>query len=338
MNLEYLKQADQILSPLTARAGGVSVVPLFRCFNLPMILQPGASVTFTKEIESGGAPWELRAISQVVSGDGVPTGGGGVRVQIQLPNGRFLFGRNGVLVTEFCSIGSYRWLQTPALRCEPGSKIQVTLSDPFTALSTPIAVTLLFEGACLYFLGGNPSMKTILHPTQDVAMLASSLPRYQGVLNENILAPPWMSNEGIQTPAGFVDEYYTFASADPLVNPGASTWTVTGSAVTAAPNPPLFEIPIAPGYEFFVRRLLFDIQKTSTATGTVMGKIRTGEGFSLNDANIDLQQYLCGSEYPGVWKVKGGDSVFVDAHLTDPGGTGTITMRVYLEGYRRRLG
>jgi hypothetical protein len=304
--------------------GGVSAVPIGKGFMLPMVLSPGGAVTFTKEI-TGGVPWVLRSISS----DQASAGLVGIRCQIQLPNGRFLFGGNGVDIGQFAWIGSWRWLQDPELRCEPGSKLQVTLTDTTSGgLAAAVAVNLLFEGAYLYFMQGGELMTP--------GPLASSLPRYLGTLNENILAPAWWSNQGVDTPEGFVDEYYMYSTADPVDAPNQTTWTVTAGAVTTPPNPLPFEIQIAPGYEFFVRRMLFDVQVTSSAAAIVVGKLRISGGFALNDNFIDLQRYLCGAEFPADWKVKGGDSVFIDLNLADVTGTGTVTFQVHLEGYRRR--
>jgi hypothetical protein len=199
-------------------------------------------------------------------------------------------------------------------------------------MEVAVPVNLLFEGACLFFMqGGQPAT-----PSQ----LASSLPRYQGNLNENILAPAWMGNEGLITPRGFVDEYFVYSTPDPIDEPTQTTWTLTAGVVTTAPNPLPFEIQIDPGYDFFVRRMLFDVQLITggqaVPAAIVLGKLRTGAGYVLNDNYIDLARYLCGAEYAGNWKVKGGDSVFIDANLADMSGTGTVTFQVHLEGYRRR--
>ena len=325
MKIEHLQQAAGIVSKLGGRrpASAVTEVALFKGFTMPMVLQPGTAVTFTKEIESGGAPWALRAISCFTL-----AARGYIRVQIQLPNGRFLFGRNGIDVAMFCGIGSSRWAHDPELICEPGSKIQVKLSDDLHLLTETASVMMTFEGACLYYVRAGK-------PVKDGADVAAS-PRYFLDENQNILAPAWWSNEGLETPAGFVDEYYVHASAALETNPAAGTWTVAAAAVTGFPNPPLFEIQIAPGYDFYVRRMLFDIRVTGSATAKVFGKIRTGEGFTLNENYIDLGFCLCGAEYPGLWRVKGGDSVYTDARLMDSMGTGTVTMRVFLEGFRRR--
>lgn len=326
MKLEYLRQAEAILNKCgrPQLPGGVSAVPLPKGFMLPMVLSPGGAITYTKEI-TGRGPWVLRAISS----DKASASLVGLRVQIQLPNGRFLFGGNGVDIGQFAWIGSWKWLQDPELRCEPGSKIQVTLTDTTSGgLAAATPVNLLFEGAYLFFMKGGQAAAS--------PDLASFLPRYQGVVNENILAPCWMSNEGLLTPPGFVDEYFVYSTPDPIDVPTQTTWTITGGAVTIPPNPLPFEIQIDPGYEFFVRRMLFDLQLTSTAAAIVLGKLRTGAGYVVNDNFIDLARYLCGAEYAGNWRVKGGDSVFIDANLADVSGSGTATFQVHLEGYRRR--
>ncbi len=328
MKLEYLQQADIVLSKCgrPQLPGGVVAVPITRGFVMPMTLEPGGAVTFVKEI-TAPVPWVLRAISSGTASASLV----GIRCQIQLPNGRFLFGGNGVDIGQFAWVGSWRWLQDPELRCEPGSKLQVTLTDTTPGgLSSAVAVNLLFDGALLHFMRGGERLP-------DNQTLASGLPRYQGVVNENIMAPVWMQNEGLITPPGYVDEYHVYASPDPVDQPQISTWTVTAGAVSIAPNPSPFEIQIDPGFTFFPYRLLFDLQTTDTASAIVRGKLRTGAGYVLNDNFIDLARYLCGSEYAGNWTIKGGDSVFIDAALSDVTGTGTVTFQVHLEGYRRRV-
>ena len=327
MKLEYLEQAQATLSKCGAPVlpGGVLAVPIYRGFIMPMVLEPGGAVTFQKEI-TGKVPWELRAISS----DKASASLLGIRCQIQLPNGRFLFGNNGIDIGQFCWVGSWRWLQDPGLRCEPGSKLQVTLTDTTSgglADSTP--VNLFFEGANLHFVSGGE-----LPPP---GSLASSLPRYQGILNENILAPAWMSAEGLTTPDGYEDTYFIYSTPTPEDQPAATTWTVTAGAVTTPPNPLPFEIQIEQAYDFmFVRRVLVDVQVTGDASAIVLGKLRTGAGYVVNDNYIDLARYICGSEYAGQWRVKGGDSVFIDAALADVTGTGTVTFQVHLEGFKRR--
>jgi hypothetical protein len=310
---------------------GVSAVPIYKGFMLPMVLQPGQAVTFQKEI-TGTSPWVLRAISS----DKASASLVGIRCQIQLPNGRFLFGGNGIDIGQFAWVGSWRWLQDPELRCEPGGKLQVTLTDTTPGgLAEATPVNILFEGAYLFYMKGGQ-----LSPAGPVA---SSLPRYQGIVNENILAPAWWSDEGLQTPEGFQDDYFVYASVDPIDAPTVSTWVVTAGVVTTAPNPLPFEIQIDPGYEMHIRRVLFDLQVSSSTfpavlNGTVvLGKLRTGAGYVLNDNYIDLTRYLTGAEFATNWKVQGGDSVFADLALADipVGASGTVTFQIFLEGFRR---
>lgn len=326
MKLESLREADIILSKCgrPQLPDGVSAVPIAKSFLLPMVADPGATYTFTKEI-TGTAPWVLRAISS----DQVQATLSGVRIQIQLPNGRFLFGGNGVDAGQFAWIGSYRWLQDPDLRCEPGSKIQVTLSDPTGALAESTPVNLLFEGAYMFFLKGG---QLIANGKQ----LASDLPRYFGVVNENILAPVWMAGDPIQTPPGFEDEYFIYSSFDPVDQPKNTTWVLAAGAITQTPSPLPLEIPIDSGYVHYIRRVLVDLQLSDSAAAIVLMRLRTGAGYIFNDNFIDYARYVCGAEYAGFWRVKGTDSVFCDLQLADFSGSGNVTYQVFLEGFRRR--
>jgi hypothetical protein len=170
------------------------------------------------------------------------------------------------------------------------------------------------------------------------------LPRYQGVLNENILAPAYWSNEGVETPYGTDDDYFIYSTPDPVDQPAIATWTVTAGVISTAPAPAPFEVQIDPGFDMYVDRILIDLQLATTSfpaslVGTViLGKIRTGAGFVLNDSFIDLERYLCGADYPARFRVRGGDSLFIDANLADipAGASGTVTLQVFFEGHRRR--
>lgn len=311
--------------------GGITAVPLATKYVLPMILNAGESITFTKEI-TGTVPFMLCAISS----DQASTSLTGIRCQIQLPNGRYLFGGNGVDIGQFTWVGSWRWDQDPSLRCEPGSRIQVTLTDTTAGGTLPTtAVNLVFEGVNLHFMRGGVPVSP--------GPLVSTLPRYQGVLNENIMAPAWLSDEAIEAPGN--PEYFNYSTPDPNDVPLIATWSVTSGAITVAPSPAPFEIQIDPGYVFDIRKMLFDVQVVSTSFPAtldgvvVVGKIRTGSGFVLNDSFIDLQRYLCGAASPARFSVKGGDSVFIDAELADipAGASGTVTLQVFLRGFRRHI-
>ena len=311
-DLSLLQQAAGIMQ----KCGAFSyvqqgaVLPLLKSFIMPMVLQPNTSITFTKEI-TGDTIWNLRSISSDQGSNSVT----GVRLQIQLPSGRFLFGGNGIDVGQFAWIGSWRYLMSPDLDCEPGSKIQCTLSDT-VGLDAAVAVNLLFEGAYkYYFQGGNPVDWTVA--------LASAVPRYQGIVNENILAPSYIAGYGLETPPGFADDVFTYASP-------VATLTV-GSSTTAT-----LKIPIDNGLKFHCRRLLFDVVSTDTATGSWFGRIRTGDGYALNETFIDLPRYLNGAEFGHDWIIQSGDAVFFDLALVDTGGAGTMAIQCFLEGVRRK--
>lgn len=288
-----------------------AVLPLLRSFLMPMILQPNQTAVFIKEI-TGDTIWNLRSISSDQGSNSIT----GVRIQIQLPNGRFLFGGNGIDVGQFAWIGSWRYLMSPDLDCEPGSKIQVTLSDTI-GLDSAVAVNLLFEGAYkFYFQGGNPIDWT--------AALASSVPRYQGIVNENILAPSYTAGFGLETPAGFQDDIFTYSSLPLTLTLGAPT---TGT----------LKIPIDSGLKFHCRRMLFDVIAGSGVTAASwLGRIRTGDGYALNEDFIDLPRYLNGAEFAHDWVIQSGDLVYIDLALVDTAGAGTVSIQAHLEGVRRK--
>ena len=314
MDVELLQQADVILSKCGRPSlRGASAVPLTRYIPMPMVLQPNQTTTFIREIP-GDTAFRLMAISSSVGsvGDSLT----GVRIQIQLPSGRFLFGgKNGIDVGQFAWIGSWRYLMDPDEDCEPGSKFRVTLVDAI-GLGAAYAVNLVFEGADIYYLKGGPTNS----PQQ-----ASSIPRYQGTVNENILAPCYTAGLGPPTPPGYDDELFTYASPTATVTVGSSTITAS------------LRITIDAGLDFLCRRMLFDVIAPDTVTAaTWLGRLRLGTGYGLSDSYIDLAQYLGGAEFPVDWKITGGDQVNIDVTLADAAGAGDVSLTVYLEGVRRR--
>ena len=152
MNLHLLQQGAKILSGcgfIHEDQGGL-YVPIEKKFLLPMVLQPGQSDVFTKEI-TGASVWALRAISSDQGLNSIT----GVRMNIQLPNGRYLIGGSGIDVGQFAWVGSYRYLMDGELDCEPASKISVSLSDTNTGgLAAALPVNLLFEGCYKFYLRG----------------------------------------------------------------------------------------------------------------------------------------------------------------------------------------
>lgn len=313
MDLHLLQQADRIQSKCGFRPiiRGGSVLTLYKGFLLPMVLQPNQTAVFTKEI-TGETVWTLRAVSSDQGMVSVT----GVRLQIQLPNGRFLIGGNGQDVGQFASFGSDRYLMDPELDCEPGSKIQVTLSDTNTGgLANPLAVNLLFEGSYkFYFEGGEPVR----------AAVASQQRRYQGIVNENILAPCYTAGQGPQTPKGYTDDYFIYSSTQitvPLTGPLTAT----------------MKIPIDNGIDFVCRRLLLDVEADGTVSaGSFLSRFRTGDGYALSDDYLDYARLINAAEYAHDWTIRGGDEVLIDVALVDSVGTGNMYLQVHLEGDKRR--
>jgi len=279
-----------------------------------MVLQPNQSLVFNKEI-TGDTVWNLRSISSDQGSNSLL----GVRLQIQLPSGRFLFGGNGIDVGQFAWVGSWRYLMDPDEDCEPGSKIQVTLSDTTTGgLGSAVAVNLLFEGCYKYYFDAYDN------PLSWQVGLASQLPRYQGIVNENIMAPAYIAGYGLETPDGYEDQYFTYSSTVASLTLGSGTTST-------------LKIPIDNGLDFHCRRLLFDVVAASTVTaGTWLGRIRTGDGYALCDDFIDLARILNGSEFPHDWSIVGGDLVYLDLSLVDTAGVGSLTFQAHLEGVRRK--
>ena len=315
MDLQLLKQADRILSKCgRPQIPGGSVVELEKKFLLPMVCDPLTSKVFTKEI-TGEMLWGLKAISSDKTSNNVT----GVRLQIQLPNGRFLFGGNGVDAGQFAGVGSNRYLMDPEVDCQPGEKIQCTVTDTI-GLGQSVAVNLVFEGAYkVFFKGGEPTTE----------ILASTVPRYQRIVNENILAPCWIHGIGPLTPDGFEDEEFTYSSTGP---DGVRDITIPLTIPYAT-----IEIPIESTSDFFMRRPLIKIHADQTVTGaSVLARIRAGAGYTLMDDFIDFSKYLCGAEHPHDWKVAADDSVFVELQLADTTGTGNVYVQVHLQGVKRR--
>lgn len=323
MNLQLLNQASVTLNRCGGRelVEGGSVVCLERKILFPMYLPLNATQQFTKQIP-GDAPFELRAISS----DSPADTNVGIRLQIRLPNGRFLIGGNGQDISQFGWVGSWRYFVDPPEECEPGSSIEVTLTD-YQGVG-PSACNLVFEGCDKYFLKGGKAW------TPPVS--ARSIPRYQGIINENILAPAYVAGVWPKTPDGYIDSQFTYSSI--------STNNTTNlniphalSVPVAGPTNGELNIPIDKGIDFVCRRILADInQDAGVSAGEFLVRIRTSGGYSLTDGFIDIGQYLCGAEYPGEWIIPGGDQVLVDLVLADGAGTGNMYIQVHLEGVKRR--
>lgn len=312
MELQLLREADEVLSLCGQRRSfpdGTTVVPFERKILMPMVLQPGASTVFTKEI-TGDTYFELRAISSDQRANQIT----GVRIQIQLPNGRFLIGQNGQDVGQFAWIGSWRYAIDPFIESSPGQKFNVILTDT-VGLGAPFAMNLVFEGCDNYYLRGG---RRVDSPS------VADQPRYSGLVNENILAPCYVAGFGPAVPDDSEDSLFTYSS-------DLATLPIAGPLFTS------LKIPIDAGYDFRMNRILVDMQAANTVTaGVVLGRLRAGGGYALNDDYIDLAQYLAAAEYPHAWTVHGQDAIYIDLQLVDGAGTGSVTWRAHLEGVRRR--
>jgi hypothetical protein len=180
MDIQVLTQADFTLNrcgrPEPPRVD-LSAIYLYKGFLVQQVFPAATSQptqTVTIEI-TGEVPWCLRALQ--ITG-AVTTA---LNIQVLKPDGRFLINTLQD-VLQIAGYGSYRFLFTHELQCEPGSKIQVTLQVTNATLQQPIA--MLFEGAYLY------AVKSGLPRTHcPVTESASQLPRYFGNPSQNIMAP-----------------------------------------------------------------------------------------------------------------------------------------------------
>ncbi len=327
-DIKLLKQADFILD----RCGrpqapqGLSAVYLYKAFMIQQYFGVTPSTptqTIQKEI-TGETVFCLRSIQMAT------TSGTAISIQVLLPNGKFLI-NNLQDSLQTAGYGSYRYLFGVELECPPGSRIQVTLADTNTAAAQPFAI--LFEGAYKYFVEGQTSICMV----QDAA---SGLPRYLRNGNENIMAPCWQQGIGPASPPHVSDFEWTYtASGGSFIGgvwfPGAIPINV------AAPLNTTITIPIDAGTDFRCRRLLFNVLADSTVTaGNILGRVRSGSGYSFTDDYIDLATYIGSAPMPKDWEIKAADAVYVDIQfVNDSGGavgTGNIYLQPFLEGTKRR--
>jgi hypothetical protein len=329
MDAQLLTQADFVLDKCGRPQApqGLSAVYLYKAFMIQQyfVATPAtATQTITKEV-TGDTSWCLRAIQMAT------TAATAISFQVLLPNGRFLI--NGLQdVLQVGGYGSYRYLFTKELLCPPGSKIQITLADTNTSVAQPIAV--LFEGAYKYYVKGQSSVC----PVQDIA---AGMPRYFRSFNENIMAPCWMQGVGPASPAGVSDIEWTYQAAGGVTLPSGVFLPGAAAINVAAPANATIEIAIDSGSDFRARRVLVNILADATvAAGNVLGRIRTGSGYSFTDDYFDLATYIGSAPMPHDWEIKAADSVYFDLQfVNDSGGspgTGNIYFQPFLEGTKRR--
>ena len=328
MDAQLLTQADFVLDkcgrPQAPR--GLSAVYLYKAFMIQQYFPVNPSTatqTITKEV-TGDTDWCLRSIQMAT------TATTALSFQVLLPNGRFLI-NNQQDVIQVGGYGSYRYLFAKELICPPGSKIQIALADTNTSVAQPIAV--LFEGAYKYYVKGQSSVCMV----QDAA---AHMPRYLRTFNENIMAPCWQQGIGPASPKGVSDiEWVYSAAGGSTINgvwvPGAIPINVASPANTTV------EIAIDAGSDFRCRRVLVNVLADSTVlAGNILGRIRTGSGYSFTDDYFDLATYIGSAPMPKDWEIRAADSVYFDLQfVNDSGGsagTGNIYFQPYLEGTKRR--
>jgi len=323
MDLKLLTQADMILSKCgrPKAPAGSSVVYFPHGIPINAVIANLTTATYVKEV-SGPTTWVLRAISSTLNAN--------IFVQIELPNGQFLYS-NYIKLSNVGGYGSFRYVLTEELECPPGSKIQLTLDTNISAPGASVSVSYVFEGAYkfefktsgvstpLFKVGGQwvrrqvPSIESAAH-----------LPRYfDGP--QNIIAPCWAQGFGPTTPEGCQDSPFIYDST-------VATLSVSAGAKTAQ-----VVIQIEQATDFVCYRLLFDVLQASTVTGgRFLARIRAGSGYALNDEYFDVARYI-GSAYTAKgWDIRAGDKVIIDLQLVDYAGTGNMTFQAFLDGRRRR--
>jgi len=312
---QLITEADMVLSAcgrFVPPVGSVVFIP--KSFLLQAVIPVGSNQVFYKEI-TGDTMWTWRSISIALSAN-PPL----VYVQVLKPDGHFLF--NGLMdLTHVSGFGSNRYLLSRELQVPPGSKLQVTLDDNYPAALDVQPVSMLCEGAYVYTLKQGVRSRS-------VEQEASELPRVFAGVNQNLLAPVWMNGLGPRTPQGFNDDAFV------LGNGVTNVATVTLGANASAKA----SIQVDDGNEFEVRRFLFDVTKSSAlvTAGTFLVRIRAGSGYAFTDDYVEAARFL-GSTYLGKgWKVKKGDQILFDLVLVDGAGTGSMTIKCYVDGVKRR--
>ena len=311
-DVRLLKQADVVLSkcgrPIAPH--GMSAVALYRGIPIQAVfaaVPTSTSQTITREV-SGDTTFLLRAISCT---SGITTA---LRIQIQLPDGRFLISNLADVLT-FAGYGSWRYHLSEGVECPPGTKITVTLLDQNPAIAQP--VMLLFEGVDRYLLKGGHGARQ---------QLASALPRYLTSENQNIMAPCWMAGIGPDTPDGFEDEDFWYVS-DQFAMSAAAT-NLAGTLL----------LPIDAGSDFLCREMAFlQTADRGVTPGLWLGRMRDSSGYALMDDYIDLIGILNGAPMPGkFWRIAASGEIYVDVQLVGAAGQGNVYLTVYLHGVRRR--
>jgi hypothetical protein len=316
MDISLLTQADFVLDkcgrPRAPKGLSIVYIPKGFSVNVFFPITPStATQTVTKEI-TGDTNWCLRDM-QIFS-----TTATAISLQVQLPNGRFLIS-NLQDCLQIAGYGSYRYLFTKELECEPGSKIMVTFQDTNTGVAQPLFI--LFGGAYKYLMKSSAGQ---ICPVETSAM---QIPRVLPGPSQNIMAPCWQQGVGPPTPKGYEDMEFVYST-----NPAVPTTALP----LAGPFNATQVIPIDSASDFRCRKLLFVITADSGVTaGSVLVKVRTGSGYSLFDDYFDAATYINSAPMPIDWRINAADNVYLDLELVDSTGSGNVYFQAYLEGVKR---
>jgi hypothetical protein len=312
MDPELLQAANLTLSKCgrPQYPQGLSCVPLKKSYLMQFFFGVDPTqVTQTLQKEITGPPkglllpeaWGLRSIqvSQPAS----------LLLQVQLPDGRFLFS-NPIALSNIAGFGSSRFVFTHEKEFPIGSKLQITLQD--VALTSTQSVAILFEGDYKYYLKGNPG--TCLDD-------GGCDPRISGSPNQNILAPAWMQGYSPSPSRGCFDiEDFTYAS-------DIQTLAVNTTATAS--------VQLDPSTDFAMRRMFFSVIPASTVTGyNILVRARSGSGYALHDDFV-LSSYVANSPMPHDWDLAAAEQIFFDLQLVDYAGTGDVTVQCFMNGPKR---
>lgn len=318
MDLELLKEADYCLSkcgrPIPPQ--GLSALYLYRGIPIQIQASMASQQSISREV-TGETDWELRAISAST------TSTVSLYLQIQLPNGNFLFS-DLLDVSQIAGYGSARYLFTKPILCPPGTRLVLTFNTTLPSAAAIQPIMLVFEGADRYLLRGG-------QPSKCPEAFAAGLPRIEGTPNQNIMAPSWQQGFTLDMPPGWSLEPFTYSSRPIGQQPGNIAVALAGPLTDTC------VVNIDQQNDFLVRRfLLYPTADNTVTAGTFLVRIRLGSGYAVTDDYLDAASYLGSAPFPKDLEVKAGDQIFFDVQLVDGAGTGNMYFQAYAEGLRRR--
>jgi hypothetical protein len=323
MNPQLLNAANLTLNKCgrPQMPAGLSCVQLYKAYLMQFYFGPSPSQTaqtIQKEITAPAKglvipeAWGLRAIQS--------TQPASLLLQVQLPNGRFLFS-DPIALSNIAGSGSYRFVFTKEKDFPIGSKLQITVQD--VATNAPQSLALLFEGAYKYYLKGAPG--TCL---DDVGCE----PRYLGTPNQNILSPAWMQGYAPAIARGCFDiEEFTYIAVPPNWNgdPGLAYLALAENGTGT------MSCQLDTDTDFAMRRMFFNVIPDDGVTAyNILVRARNGSGYALHDDFV-LTQYVTNAPHPHDWELAAGEQIFFDLQLVDFEGEGNVTVQCFMSGPKR---